>query len=50
MGRTPWLWALVLFIPIVNLAVIYVFFLVLGAMLDRLNAILDRTRNVAPFS
>ena len=50
-GRNPWLWAIVLFIPIVNLVVIYIFFfLVLGAMLDRLNAILDRTRNVAPFS
>ncbi len=51
MGRNPWLWAIVLFVPIVNLVVIYIFFfLVLGAMLDRLNAILERTRNVAPFS
>jgi hypothetical protein len=51
MGRNPWLWAIVLFIPIVNLFVIYIFFfLILGAMLDRLNAILDRMRNVAPFS
>jgi hypothetical protein len=31
--------------------VVYIFvFLILGAMLDRLNAILDRMRNVAPFS
>jgi hypothetical protein len=51
MGRNPWLWAIVLFIPIVNLVVVYIFvFLILGAMLDRLNAILDRMRNVAPFS
>ena len=51
MGRNPWLWAILLFIPIVNLIVIYVFFfLVMGAMLDRLNAITDRMRNVAPFT
>jgi len=51
MGRNRWLWAIVLFLPIVNLIVVYIFFfLVLGAMLDRLNAILDRTKNVAPFS
>ncbi|HJR22049.1 MAG TPA: hypothetical protein VJ822_10540 [Dongiaceae bacterium] len=51
MGRNPWLWGILLLIPIVNIVVAYIFFfLVAGAMLDRLNAILDRTRNVAPFS
>ena len=51
MGRNPWLWAIVLFIPIVNLVVIYIFFfLVLGAMLDRLNVMTDRMNNVTPFS
>lgn len=51
MGRNPWLWAILLFIPIVNLVVIYIFFfLIVGAMLDRLNAITDRMKNVTPFS
>ena len=51
MGRNPWLWAILLFIPIVNLIVIYIFFfLVMGAMLDRLNVITDRMKNVTPFS
>lgn len=51
MGRNPWLWAILLFIPIVNLIVIYIFFfLVMGAMLDRLNAITDRMKNVTPFT
>ena len=51
MGRNPWLWAILFFIPIVNIVVMYVFgFMVAGAVLDRLNAIGDRMRNVAPFT
>ncbi|HKP23261.1 MAG TPA: hypothetical protein VJV39_05315 [Dongiaceae bacterium] len=51
MGRSPWLWAILLFIPVVNLVVISIFlFLVMGAILDRLNAITDRMENVTPFS
>jgi len=51
MGRNPWLWAILLFIPVVNLVVISIFlFLVMGAMLDRLNVITDRMNNVTPFS
>ena len=50
-GRSPWLWAILLLIPIVNFITMYIFFfLVAGAMLDRLNAIDNRVRNVAPFS
>lgn len=51
MGRNPWLWGILLLIPIVNIVVMYIFFfMVAGAVLDRLNAITDRMRNVTPFS
>jgi len=51
MGWNPWLWAILFIIPIVNFVTMYIFFfLVAGAMLDRLNAIGDRMRNVAPFT
>jgi hypothetical protein len=51
MGRNPWLWGILLLIPIVNVVTIYIFFfLVMGAVLDRLNAIGDRMKNVAPFA
>jgi hypothetical protein len=51
MGRSPWLWAILLIIPVLNFVTGYIFFfMVAGAVLDRLNAISDRTRNVAPFS
>jgi len=50
MGRNPWLWGILLLIPIVNFVVIYVFlFLVAGAVLDKLNALNDRAKNVTPF-
>lgn len=51
MGRNPWLWGILMLIPIFNIIPMWIFtFMVAGAILDRLNAISDRTRNVAPFS
>ncbi len=51
MGRNPWLWGILMVIPFVNVIPMYIFaFMVAGAILDRLNAINDRTKNVAPFS
>lgn len=51
MGRNPWLWGILMVIPFVNIIPMYIFaFLVAGAILDRLNAINDRTKNVAPFN
>lgn len=51
MGANRWLWLILLLIPIVNFFVMYVFlFRVMGAVLDRLNAIQDRMKNVMPFA
>lgn len=49
MGRNPWLWGILMVIPFVNIIPMYIFaFMVAGAILDRLNAIGDRTKNAAP--
>ena len=43
MGARRWLWVVLLLIPLVNLVAVYVFFFrSLGAILDRLNALLER--------
>ena len=49
MGRNRSLWAILFLIPIANFFMMYVFmFVVAGAVLDRLNALGERTRNVVP--
>ncbi|HWA50070.1 MAG TPA: hypothetical protein VG742_17495 [Dongiaceae bacterium] len=51
MGRNPWLWGILMLIPIFNVIPTWIFaFLVAGAILDRLNALNDRAKNVAPFT
>ena len=51
MGRNRWIWGILFLLPTLNFVVIYIFlFLVAGAVLDRLNAIGDRMKNVVPFS
>lgn len=51
LGRNPWLWAVLLLIPGINFFTgYYFFFTAFGTILDRLNAISDRQKNVAPFT
>jgi hypothetical protein len=51
MGRNPWLWGILMVIPFINIIPMYIFaFMVAGAILDRLNAIADRAKNVAPYT
>jgi hypothetical protein len=51
MGRNPWLWAILMLVPIINIIPAYIFFfLAVGAVLDRLNAITDRLKNITPFT
>ncbi len=51
MGANRWLWLILLLIPIVNMFAMSVFLIrVMGAVLDRLNAIDDRMKNVMPFA
>lgn len=50
-GANRWLWLVLCLIPIVNVYAICAFlFRTWGRMLDRLNALDDRSRNIAPFS
>ena len=42
MGARRWLWVVLLLIPLVNIVAIYVFFFrSLGAILDKLNTLLE---------
>ena len=51
MGANRWIWFILLLIPVVNLFAMYVFlFRAMGAVLDRLNAIQERVKNVMPFA
>lgn len=50
-GANRWLWLALCLIPAFNIYTICAFlFRAWGGMLDRLNAINDRTRHVTPFS
>jgi hypothetical protein len=51
MGRNPWLWGILTLIPFVNAFAMWIFaFMIAGTILDRLNALGDRAKNVAPFT
>ena len=51
MGRNPWLWAILMLVPLVNIIPAYIFFfLAIGAVLDRLNLITDRLKSTTPFT